>query len=222
MTRLLIINPNSTASMTESIGQVAAAAAPSIGVTAIHSPDSPPAIITDDDVLAAEGTSLRLLADIDPATYDAVVIACYGDPGVRALRRATSRPVIGIGEASMLASCALAERFSVVVTVDSAVPIIRAMVASYGLADRLDAVVPVGLEVLEIATDPDRAEQRVLATIQSIVAEHGSGAVALGCAAMSPLADRLGEHVSVPVVDGIAAAVGLIASIFPRSNGVDR
>ena len=96
--KILIVNPNSTASMTAKIGAVAVEiAAPGTTVTAVNPPDTPASIeCYSEEALCVPGL-LRCIQDGEARGYDAYVIACFGDPGLDAqCRRLEQAPLRGI------------------------------------------------------------------------------------------------------------------------------
>ncbi|RUV86335.1 aspartate/glutamate racemase family protein, partial [Mesorhizobium sp. M1A.F.Ca.IN.022.07.1.1] len=96
--RILVINPNTTASMTGKIGKAATSVASSgTEIVAVNPADGPPSIEGYfDEVFAVPG----IIAEMSKApAADAYVIACFDDTGLDAARCATEAPVIGIGEA---------------------------------------------------------------------------------------------------------------------------
>jgi len=113
--RLLVINPNTTASMTEKIGTAArSAASPGTEILAMNPAQGPVSIEGYyDEALSVPG--LLHLIQTTPG-YDAVIIACFDDTGLDAARCLTDRPVIGIGEAAYHFAAMLANKFSVVTT----------------------------------------------------------------------------------------------------------
>ncbi|MEY4696206.1 MAG: hypothetical protein RIT14_634 [Pseudomonadota bacterium] len=119
--RLLVINPNSTSSMTEKIGVAArGAASPGTEVIAVNPIGGPISIEGYyDEALSVPG--LLQVIQMTPA-FDAVIIACFDDTGLDAARCLTDRPVIGIGEAAYHFASMLANKFSVVTTLDRSVP----------------------------------------------------------------------------------------------------
>ena len=58
---------------------------------------------------------------------------------------------------------------------------------------------------------------RSQAEIVRALAEDGAEAIVLGCAGMTDLARDLEQEVGVPVLDGVACAVGLAESLVPRA-----
>jgi len=99
---ILVVNPNTSQEMTAAIARVAqAAAGPQAHVVTIRSQRGPYAIEGALDTALATAGMLEVVAAYrDP--FDAVVVACFGDPGVDALRMLVQVPVIGIGAASFM------------------------------------------------------------------------------------------------------------------------
>ncbi|RUU58644.1 aspartate/glutamate racemase family protein, partial [Mesorhizobium sp. M2C.T.Ca.TU.009.01.2.1] len=133
--RILVINPNTTQSMTAKIGEAAASvASEATQIVAVNPADGPPSIEGYfDEVFAIPG----IIAEMGKApAADAYVIACFDDTGLDAARCATEAPVIGIGEAAFHMASLVAGKFSVVTTLARSVPAIEHNLAKYGLASR--------------------------------------------------------------------------------------
>ena len=205
--RLLVINPNSTASMTAKIADAARRAVPK-GVEVIAATNtSGPASIQGvaDGVLATPG----LLALVAASDADAIVIACFDDTALAQARTLTAVPVIGIGEAAFHAAMLLGVRYSVVTTLSVSVPVIEANLAAYGIAQSCIRVRASDVAVLDLERTGSAAEAKVSDEIARAVAEDGAGAIVLGCAGMADLAARMSARHSVAVIDGVAAAAGM-------------
>ena len=230
--RLLVINPNTTGSMTRTIGAAAAAAA-SAGTTveAVNPPFGPPSIEGYfDEVFSIPGLIGEMAKD--PGA-DAYVIACFDDTGLDAARCATAAPVIGIGEAGFHMASLIAGRFGVVTTLSRSVPAIEHNLHRYGLASRCARVRASDVPVLDLEKPGSDARARISAEIDKAIAEDGAEAIVLGCAGMADLAAALSAHHGVPVVDGVGCAVRLAESLvglglrtakrggyaFPRAKG---
>ena len=113
--RILVINPNTTASMTRKIEAAArAVAAAGTEVIAVNPSDGPPSIEGYfDEVFSIPG----LIGEMRKAPdMDAYVIACFDDTGLDAARCFTTAPVIGIGEAAFHVASLVAGKFSVITT----------------------------------------------------------------------------------------------------------
>jgi allantoin racemase len=206
--RLLVINPNSTASMTEKIG-IAARDAASAGteILAVNPVGGPVSIEGYYD----EALSVPGLLHVIQATpgFDAVIIACFDDTGLDAARCLTNRPVLGIGEAAYHFASMIANKFSVITTLARSVPALEHNLQRYGLAARCARVRSSEVAVLELEHPGSDAYDRISAEIGRAVAEDRAEAVVLGCAGMADLAGRLGAEHGLPVLDGVSCAVRL-------------
>lgn len=210
--RILVINPNTTASMTEKIGKAAqSAASPTTEIIAVNPPDGPPSIEGYyDEVFSIPG----MIAEMAKANaVDAFVIACFDDTGLDAARCATEAPVIGIGEAAFHLATLVAGKFSVVTTLARSVPAIEHNLTKYGLASRCAKVRASDVPVLDLELPGSKANRRISAEIARAIAEDKAEAVVLGCAGMADLAHALSLEHGVPVLDGVACAVRLAETV---------
>ena len=208
--RLRLVNPNTTASMTDTVRLAARAAAPpGIRIEAVTSRRGPAAIQGEADGRAALP---GLLDEIDRANadgVDVVAIACFDDTGINEARSRAAMPVLGIGQAACLAALALGHRYSVVTTLAVSIPVIEANLERAGLAGGLARVRASGVPVLELERPGGDAEARVEREARRALDEDGVGAIVLGCAGMAALAARLEARLGAPVIDGVVAAVRL-------------
>lgn len=206
--RLLVINPNSTASMTEKIGAAArAAASPGTEVVALNPLRGPVSIEGYYDEAMSVPGLLQLIQNATDA--DAFIIACFDDTGLDAARCLTDRPVIGIGEAAYHFASMLANKFSVVTTLARSVPALEHNLSRYGLAARCSRVRSSDVAVLELEHPGSNACNRISTEIGRAVAEDRAEAIVLGCAGMADLAERLSLEHGLPVLDGVSCAIRL-------------
>lgn len=211
--RILVINPNTTASMTGKIGKAATSVASSgTEIVAINPADGPPSIEGYfDEVFAVPG----IIAEMSKApAADAYVIACFDDTGLDAARCATEAPVIGIGEAAFHLASLVAGKFSVVTTLARSVPAIEHNLAKYGLSSRCAKVRSSEVAVLELERPGSNARHRISDEIARAIREDHAEAIVLGCAGMADLAHSLSQEHGVPVLDGVVCAVTLAESLF--------
>lgn len=210
--RILVINPNTTASMTAKIGEAAASVASgATEIVAVNPADGPPSIEGYfDEIFAIPG----IIAEMAKAQADAYVIACFDDTGLDAARCATEAPVIGIGEAAFHMASLVAGKFSVVTTLARSVPAIEHNLAKYGLASRCAKVRSSDVAVLELERPGSNARHRISQEIARAIREDHAEAIVLGCAGMADLARSLSEEHGVPVLDGVVCAVTLAESLF--------
>lgn len=205
--RILVVNPNTTETMTDTIAAAAVAAA--AGTTAIVAATSTegPASIEGylDEAMAVPG----LLDAIRRGERDgarAAIIACFDDTGLDAARAMTAIPVIGICEAALSLAGFVAQRFTVVTTSERSRVPVENLVDRYGM--RLRARVrAAGIPVLALEDPCSGAVDRLRAEIRLALDQDHAEAIVLGCAGMATLAMRLREEFGVPVIDGVGAAV---------------
>ena len=208
--RILIINPNTTASMTEAIG-IAAAKAASIGTTVLAvNPETGPASIqgAEDGEAALPGLYAvfdRYMKRDDP--FDAVIIACFDDTGLGELRARSDVPITGIGEAAYRLAAETAAPFSVVTTLAVSIPVLEYNIKSYGLAAECARVRASNIPVLELEQDPEQALARIGSEIAAAVKIDQCRSIVLGCAGMADMALILENTYSIPVIEGVSAAV---------------
>jgi len=210
--RLLIINPNTTASMTAKVAEaarrVAAADTEIVAVTSPHGPASIEGYY--DEALSLAGL---LQAIRDNPDHDAVVIACFDDTGLDAARCLTDKPVVGIGEAGYRMAAMLSNHFSVVTTLARSVPALQHNLRRYGMERQCVRVRASDVAVLELEEEGSCALDKIRQEIALAISEDHAEAIVLGCAGMTALAASLQQEFGLPVLDGVACAVALCESM---------
>ena len=200
--KILIINPNSDPEMTAAIQKSADNFANGeFDVVCKPTPGAPKFIETYEDQIKAAPGMIRLVRENEDE-FDAFVVACHCDPNLDAMKEITTKPVVGIGEASMKIASMLGHRFSVVSTMKHSIPNKEALVRKYHLQDLLASVRAPGDEM---ATASD--EEKYLQAAQSALEEDMAEVIVLGCAGMAGLDRHLEEKLGAPVLDGVVCAL---------------
>jgi len=205
--KLLVINPNTTQAMTDSILEMARRNAHSNTTITALSPEYGPRSIEGhfEETIAALATVETVAIHRDQ--YDGFVIACFGDPGVAACREITDKPVIGIAAAAMHMACFLGHKFSIVTVMRRAQPFMEDLVRQNGLEAKCASIRYTDLSVLDLDADPRRAGRDLAEAAKQAVAQDGAEVICLGCAGMGLLDEQIRSVVGVPVVDGVVAGV---------------
>ncbi|WP_296103539.1 aspartate/glutamate racemase family protein [uncultured Agrobacterium sp.] len=205
--RILVVNPNTTQSMTRTIEAAAkAVASASTEVMAVTSSMGPVSIEGYyDEVFAIPGLLLEI-AKAEKNGAQAAVIACFDDTGLDAARALATIPVIGICEAAVATAAFIAQRFTVVTTMERSRLPLEHLVHRYGMAARAK-VRAADIPVLSLEDPTSDALPRLRAQISSALNEDKAEAIVLGCAGMADLAAELSHEFGVPVIDGVSAAV---------------
>ncbi|MDW4499228.1 aspartate/glutamate racemase family protein [Sulfitobacter sp. D35] len=214
---IVLINPNSTESMTEAMLETARQAAPSTAFEGWTSHEGPPAIQGAEDGEAATPPLLKLVAAASGQGAKGIIIGCFDDTGLAEAARVASCPVVGIGQAAYH-FCVLRQwRFGVVTTLPVSVPVLERNIASYGLPSRTGIVRASGVPVLALEEDPGTAIDRVIEVSRAMVREDRVDAVILGCGGMVAVAEAARQALDVPVIDPLETAARLMTWLAAAS-----
>jgi allantoin racemase len=211
MTRLpvLVINPNSSVQVTQAIDRAVngagAAQPPRFECLTLH--EGPPGVISQADADRAAVLVTGCVAARE-AEASAFVIACFSDPGIVAARERTRKPVIGIGEAGMLAALALGRQVGVIAVAQPSIPRHMRYWHALALAQRVAAERALDLTV-EQSGSRELAFERMCEAGRALRERDGADVLLLGCAGMADLRAPLEQALGMPVVEPCEAAAAL-------------
>lgn len=204
--RLLLLNPNMTEAVTERLATVARAiAAPSTEILPVTAPRGFPYISSRAEAQVAGALVLEMLAE-RAGTFDAAIVAAFGDPGLFPARELFDFPVVGMSEAAMLTACMLGRRFSIVTFSLNLEPWYRECVIANGLEGRLASIRCAGGAFTSIADVQHEKEAALVELCRLAIEQDGADVIILAGAPLAGLAARVRDKVAVPLVDQIAAA----------------
>jgi allantoin racemase len=205
--RILVINPNSTVSVTQAIDDAMTPlripSGPEIACLTLD--EGPPGVESQTDSDGVIHPLCRMIRDHE-ADAAAFVIACFSDPGLFSAREATAKPVLGIAECGILTALTLGHRFGVISILAGSVPRHLRYIGAMGLGQRLAGDLPVGLGVTKLA-DARTALTRMIEVGRRLRDGHGADVLVMGCAGMARYRSDLEEAVRLPVVEPTQAAV---------------
>ncbi len=212
--QILVVNPNSTQSMTDKIVEAACAvASPGTMIHGATAAGAPASIEGHyDEAMSLPGLLARV-REAEANGIDGIVVACFDDPGLAACRELTTAPVLGICEAAVKAASMLATSFSVVTTLPRAIPVIEHLVHGYGLSHQCRRVRSAEIPVLALEEPGSNARLKVRDEILRAIREDRCEAVVLGCAGMADLTAWLSEETGIPVIDGVSVATRMIEAL---------
>ncbi|MCX7322050.1 MAG: aspartate/glutamate racemase family protein [Hyphomicrobiales bacterium] len=218
--RILLINPNTTDSVTTLVARhVATTAGDAATLVPVTGRFGARYISTRASAAIAAHAALDAYA-AHGAGCDAVYLACFGDPGLLALREVADIPVIGMAEASCL-EAAKRGRFAIVTGGALWGPMLTEFVASIGLADRLTGVRTIAPTGGEIAADPEAALASLAQACTDCATKDGADVVILGGAALAGLAERIQPNVPVPVLCSVATGTRAVMAAATRRRDDD-
>ncbi|MCR9148316.1 MAG: aspartate/glutamate racemase family protein [Rhodobacteraceae bacterium] len=204
---LVIINPNASTDVTDGIdAAVAPLRAYGTPIRCVTLPEGPPGIESQKQADLTVAPMLALAARQTDAT--GFVIACFGDPGLHALRDQTHLPVLGIQESAVATALTLGQRFGVISILPASVPRHMRAFGAMGVMDRLAGDRALGLTVAELVA-PNRALYAMIATAKRLRDEDGADVLIMGCAGMAQYRARLEAETGLPVVEPCQAAAAM-------------
>jgi allantoin racemase len=211
--KIVVINPNTTASMTDRIRLVSESVISDDFCLTVVNPSSGPASI---EGYYDEAMSLAGLLDLVKQHHDAAgfVIACFDDTGLDAARCLTASPVVGIGEAAYHMASMISNKFGVVTTLSRSIPALEHNLARYGLAARCSGVRASDIPVLEVEASNGKAFERINAEVEQAIKTDKAEAIVLGCAGMAELGATLHDLHNIPVLDGISCAIKQVEAMI--------
>ncbi|CAM3136908.1 allantoin racemase [Paracoccus aminovorans] len=211
--RILVVNVNTTETMTHGIGlQAQKVAAPGTEIVALTPRFGAESVEGNfESYLAAVGVMDAVMRYDQP--FDAVIQAGYGEHGREGLQELLEVPVVDITEAAASTAMFLGHKYSVVTTLDRAVPMIEDRLKLAGLDARCASVRASGMAVLELETQPERAVEAIVEQAAAAVEQDHAEVICLGCGGMAELEAKVRERTGVPVVDGVASAVTIAEAL---------
>ncbi|MEN6411481.1 MAG: aspartate/glutamate racemase family protein [Veillonellales bacterium] len=217
--RIMVINPNTSTAMTDNIRHT---------LTAVKSPDTeltvtcpkfgPITIETAYDEAWATVYMLDLVKQANDEGYDAILLACFADPGLVAAREVSRIPVIGIAEATMHMACMLGAKFTLIAPRKERVASKYEHVSRVGVESKLASVRSLNMTVAQTEADPERTKARAFELAQQAAEEDGAEVIILGCAGMAGYAKEIEDKLGIVVLE--PSAVGLKIAEATASLGL--
>jgi allantoin racemase len=204
--KLLLVNPNMTQAVTDRVAAEARrVASPGTEVTAVTGAFGVAVVSTEAEASIAAHASLDLLAE-HHESHDAAIVAMSFDVGVVAARGLLPIPVLGITGSAIHTACLLGRRFGMIVSGAVSVPLYLDLLDASGSRDRMAA-----MEIVDIASaaaylDTAALEARIADAARRLAERPEIEAIVLCGAAMAGLAYRLRDDLTLPLIDGVAAA----------------
>jgi len=149
---------------------------------------------------------------------DAVIINCFGDPGLDAAREVVSIPVIGPCEAAMHVAAMLGHKFSVVTILDRLIPELELHAQKYGVGGKLASARSIDLPVLDLEKGREQFVARMVDKAVEAVEEDGAHVIVLGCTGLAGLDEQVGRGLhekghEVPVIAPASIALKIAEAL---------
>ena len=167
-----------------------------------------------EEYLSIPATCRRAL-ELEEEGWDAIILGCYGDPGLDALRELLTIPVIGPGEATALLAASLGHRFAVITITDSVIASTERQMRNIGVGEKLASVRVVGIPVLELHTNRERAIEATIEQGRKAIEQDRADTLIVGCMTMGflEIAEAAGAELDVPFLNPARAALKFAEAI---------
>lgn len=195
--KIFIINPNADKKFTEMIKvEALKVISPGNEIVCKNAPNAPMFIGNYiDEILCGPGM-LQLLRE-NEKDFDVFVLGCTCDVNIDIMRETTEKPVVGIGESSMLAAMMLGGKFSVIQMGPRGISMKKRFIKNLGFDSRCASV-----RSIDINGPGDMAD-KIIVGAQKAIEEDGAEVITLGCAGLAGLAEKVSQEIGIPVIDGI-------------------
>ncbi|MCS7249250.1 MAG: aspartate/glutamate racemase family protein, partial [Anaerolineales bacterium] len=209
MPKALVINPNTSPAMTAEIESTARRCFQGEWQCVVcHAPAGPESLESWYDYHLATVCVFPLVLQ-PPEAVDGILLACFGDPGIFALKEVSPVPLIGIAEASMALALLLGGRFGILAGMRRAVELMDSMVRTYGLEARYAGCESLEMRVLSFDEQPERTLDALVSCAERLRA-RGADVLLLGCAGLTAFVERFQKRVAMPVIDPVEAGCRLL------------
>ena len=206
--KIMVINPNSSVDMTDHIRKsLEKIKRQDTELTVVCPSKGPIAIDSSYDETIAAFYSMELVRKANKEGYDAVIIACFSDPGLIAAKEISDILVVGIQEASFHAASMLGYKFTILTPSKKRIPSKNNDVWRNKLPYNLASVRELGMTVTETDEKPDLAQERIMEISRKAVDEDGAEVIILGCAGMSGYAEKPARELNIVIIDPTAVAL---------------
>jgi allantoin racemase len=216
---LLLINPNTTERVTSLLLRHAQATAGPVPVRAVTARFGAPYISCEASyAIAGHAVLDAWVSALGNGAQEpqAVLIGCFGDPGLQALRECSPVPVTGLAEGAFASAAALG-RFAVVTGGEKWQPILHRLAHALGYGEALAAVHTVAPTGAQLAADPAAAHALLAQACRDASADPSVRSVIVGGAGLAGLAAQLQAHVHVPLIDSVQAGTQHALALAARA-----
>ncbi len=200
--KIFVINPNSSQEMTNSIRTVLEAVkSTDTQLQVVQTTGAPSAIQSASDVASATPLLLDLVRQANEKEYDAIILACFSDPGLEAAREQSNALVLGIEETSLHVAAMLGHKYTILTPLSARIPSKEQDVRRFKIEAACASVRALDLTVAETESQPERTKARVLEVARRAIEEDGAEVLVLGCAGMAGYAPEVEKRLGAVVVD---------------------
>lgn len=205
--RLLVINPNTSTSVSELIqAEASRGADDGTDITVMTAAFGVAYIETRAEALVGGYAAMQIAAE-HYQQFDAVIIAAFGDPGLEAIRELLPCPVIGLTEAALASASLYGGQYSIIAISDRIKSWYRETVFAQGFIQRLASIRTLCDPLDDIARVQQDQGARLIELANLAIDKDGADSLIMAGAPLAGLARDLTDQIPVPVLDGVTCAI---------------
>jgi Asp/Glu/hydantoin racemase len=207
--KYLLINPNTNGLTTERLQQVLLPQLPThASLAVVTAPFGATYIACEASHAVAAHACIQTWAEhlkANKEPLDGVLIGCFGDPGLFALREMSGCRVTGLAEASFIQAASLGP-FSIVTGGERWRPMLHRLANSLGFHNELKHIETVAPSGAELQANPKMAIECLKTACQNASLD-GVKSIILGGAGLAGYAAQIQSMVDLPIIDSATAGL---------------
>ena len=148
---------------------------------------------------------------------DAFIIISFEDIGIDTIRKITSKPIIGVGEASFYIANIIANKFSIITNLSHSHEALKNNLIKYDMDHKCVSINSIEVPVLDMDTMSKSNLNKLYKEIQRTITEDDPEAIIITSPGILNLSKNLSKKFNIPIIEGVTAATALIEN-FVKLN----
>ena len=200
--RILVINPNSSVEMTESIREtLERIKRKDTDAEVVRLEDAPISIESATDGAMSVPALLERVRWANRECFDVVIIACFSDPGLEPAREVSEVLVLGIQQTTLAVATMLGHKYTILTPLSSRIASKEQDVRRFRMDASCASVRALNLSVSQTEANPELTKRRVKEVARTAIEQDGAEVIILGCAGMVGYAEELEKELGIVVLD---------------------
>ena len=153
----------------------------------------------------------KLLKEVETNnSSDAFIVISFEDIGVDTIRKITSKPIIGLGEAVFYTANIIANKFSIITNLSQSHEALKNNLIKYDMDHKCVSIKSIEVPILDMDTMSKSNFKKLDNEIQRTIIEDNPEAIILTSPGILNLSKNLSNKFNIPIIEGVTAATALI------------
>ena len=153
----------------------------------------------------------KLLKEVEKNnSSDAFIIISFEDIGVDTIRKITTKPIIGLGEATFYTANIIANKFSIITNLSQSHEALKNNLIKYDMEHKCVSLNSIEVPVLDMDTMSKSNLNKLDNEIQRTIIEDDPEAIIITSPGILNLSKNLSKKFNIPIIEGVTAATALI------------